>query len=143
MVLEEVENILGGQRNLSIKLRSQMDLVDLAHKGVNKIALNHLVKYLDISQKRMATILKITPKTIQARKPKDNFPITISEQILRIAEVAARGLEVFGDDEKFRRWLHLPNVALGKKTPFDLLDTNYGTDLVLDVLGRIEHGVHS
>lgn len=143
MILEEVENLLGGHKNLSVKLRSRMDLVDLAHKGVNKTALNYLVKYLDISQKRMASILKITPKTIQARKSKDHFPINISEQILRIAEVAARGLEVFGDDTKFRMWLNAPNVALGKKIPLDLLDTNYGTDLVLDLLGRIEHGVHS
>jgi len=55
--------------------------------------------------------------------------------------VFSRCLEIFGDREKAMRWLESPNAALGKQRPIDLLVTPEGTDQVLDVLTRIEHGV--
>lgn len=56
-------------------------------------------------------------------------------------EVTKRAIEVFGSEEKARRWLHTPNFALGDVRPVDLLRTKEGTDEVLGILGRIEHGV--
>lgn len=38
-------------------------------------------------------------------------------------------------------WLKSPNAALGGATPLSLLDTDIGTESVMDTLGRIEHGV--
>lgn len=35
------------------------------------------------------------------------------------------------------------NMALDKKTPMSLLNSKFGVDMVLDELGRIEHGVFS
>jgi putative toxin-antitoxin system antitoxin component (TIGR02293 family) len=62
---------------------------------------------------------------------------------LLIAEVAARGSEVFEDKEKFIGWLNMPSVAFAQKTPLSLLNSKFGVDMVLDELGRIEHGVFS
>ncbi len=143
MVLEEVENILGGEKTLHFKLRNKLDLVELAEKGVSKSSLNNLIRYLAISQKQMATLLGITPRTIQNRRPRDLFKTEVSEHILQIAEVVATGNEVFKDPEKFRIWLNIPNIALGRRTPVSLLNTKYGVELVIDVLGRIAHGVYS
>jgi len=36
-----------------------------------------------------------------------------------------------------------PNKALNNKTPMSLLNSKFGTNMVLDELGRIEHGVFS
>jgi putative toxin-antitoxin system antitoxin component (TIGR02293 family) len=36
-----------------------------------------------------------------------------------------------------------PNKALDKKTPMSLLNSKFGVDMVLDEIGRIEHGVFS
>jgi uncharacterized protein (DUF2384 family) len=36
-----------------------------------------------------------------------------------------------------------PNVAFGNKTPLSLISSRFGTQMVLDELGRIEHGVLS
>jgi putative toxin-antitoxin system antitoxin component (TIGR02293 family) len=62
---------------------------------------------------------------------------------LQIAEVAVRGAEVFEDKNKFLIWMNSPNKALADKTPMSLLSSRFGTDMVLDELGRIEHGVLS
>ena len=143
MILQDVENLLGGNKYLNVKLRTRMDLIDLTHRGVTKSALNYFIKYMDISQKQMASLLNITPRTIQKLKPKDLFKPGVSEQILKLAEVFAKGIDVFGDKRTFKLWLEQPNVALGRKIPIDLLDTRYGSDMVLDILGRIEHGIYS
>lgn len=67
----------------------------------------------------------------------------LSEQILQMTEVVAKGSRVFEDRDRFLTWMNHPNKALNNKTPMSLLSSKFGTDMVLDELGRIEHGVFS
>ena len=60
-----------------------------------------------------------------------------------MAEVAAKGMAVFGDREKFLAWMRQPNIALADRIPEDLLSYKLGMDMVMDELGRIEYGVYS
>ena len=53
----------------------------------------------------------------------------------------SRGAEVFGDMENFSIWLHSENVGLGNIIPKNLLKTTFGIQLLMDELGRIEHGI--
>lgn len=64
-----------------------------------------------------------------------------SERLFRVARVAARSGEIFGDLGGGVDWLKSPNSALDGNTPLSLLDTCVGADCVMDTLGRIEHGV--
>jgi putative toxin-antitoxin system antitoxin component (TIGR02293 family) len=57
--------------------------------------------------------------------------------------VFAQAVSVLGSDDKARRWIVKPSRALGGESPLHLLDTDIGTNAVLDELGRIEHGVFS
>ena len=56
--------------------------------------------------------------------------------------INARGIEVFEDRNKYRKWLRYPARALGHKTPASLLKTISGAQKVLDALERIEYGVY-
>jgi len=69
--------------------------------------------------------------------------IELPEQVLQIAEVAVKGSKVFESKDRFLAWMNHPNKALGNKTPMSLLNSKFGTDKVLDELGRMEHGVFS
>ena len=60
---------------------------------------------------------------------------------IRLARVTERATKVFGDAERAAEWLNIPNTALGGQTPLSLLDTDIGSETVMDTLGRIEHGV--
>ncbi len=51
------------------------------------------------------------------------------------------GLVVFGDKEKFIRWMHCPCKALDNKAPANVLKTKAGIKMILDELGRIENRV--
>ena len=125
------------------KINSRMDMIELSNEGVTKDSLLHLATYLNLSVGQMADLLAITERSIQRYAPDKCFNSFVSEQILQIAEVAARGTDTFGDKEKFLSWLKQPNKALANKTPIRLLSSRFGSEMVLDELGRINHGVFS
>jgi putative toxin-antitoxin system antitoxin component (TIGR02293 family) len=143
MELSGVAEVLGGEKVLRKKIQSRMDLVELSDKGVTKNALRHLAKFLSFTMSQMAALLPVTERTIQRYAPKKHFSRVVSEQILQIAEVAAMGADVFEDRDKFLSWMDHPNRALADKTPLSLLNSRFGAEMVLDELGRIEHGVFS
>ena len=120
-----------------------MDLIDLSNKGISKNALIKLADYLEISTHQIAQLLPVTERTIQRYTQEKHFNRVVSEHILQIAEVAAKGSKVFKDKEQFLIWINLPNLALDNKTPVSLLNSKFGADIVLDELGRIEHGIFS
>lgn len=66
-----------------------------------------------------------------------------SAKLLRLARGLVRAAEVFEDAGAAIDWLKSRNQALGGATPLSLLDTDAGAEDVMDLLGRIEHGVHS
>jgi putative toxin-antitoxin system antitoxin component (TIGR02293 family) len=57
----------------------------------------------------------------------------------------SRALEVFGDEEKARRWRSSPREILGDRTPGDLVATGDVQEQrrVLELLLRIDYGVFS
>jgi putative toxin-antitoxin system antitoxin component (TIGR02293 family) len=115
----------------------------LSQKGVDKEALLRLAKYLDFSVSQMAEVLPVTQRTIQRYSRTHRFNQMVSEQILQITEVALRGADVLGSRTKFVTWMKSNSPALGNRTPASLLGSRFGAELVLDELGRIEHGVVS
>lgn len=143
MQLSGITKILGGEKVVHCKIKNQMDLIELCKKGLSKDALVHLAKNINLSMKDMTKILPITERTIQRHSKNQYFNKTVSEHILQIAEVVTRGTEVFGDKKLFLKWLKSTNKSLAFKTPISLLDSSYGYTLIMDELGRIEHGVYA
>jgi putative toxin-antitoxin system antitoxin component (TIGR02293 family) len=64
-----------------------------------------------------------------------------AELVLLHDQTMARGVEVFGSQDKFERWLGLPIPALGNRRPMELMSTFTGIRLVGDELETIAHGV--
>lgn len=51
------------------------------------------------------------------------------------------GLELFGDEDKWKSWIKTPALALGGKLPESIMVTKEGINRVRDLLGQISHGV--
>jgi len=49
------------------------------------------------------------------------------------------GANVFGSEQRFLEWLSYPLPALEDKAPFSLLSSPLGLQMVIDLLGTIEH----
>ena len=138
-----IAEVLGGKKTLKKKIHSRLDLIEMSKAGITKEALKNLAKYLSLSTTQLAKLLPVSERTILRYTSKKPFNRVVSEQIIQIAEVVARGTEVFQDKEKFISWMHSPSKALANQTPLSLLDSRFGTEMVLDELGRIEYGVYS
>ena len=138
-----VASILGGEEILHRNLDDYFDFIELSDRGLPAQTLTHLADYLQLSLSQIARLLPVSERTVQRHKMSKPFNRLVSEQILHIAEVAARGTEVFGDREKFLCWLKQPSAALAARTPLELLASRFGADMVLDELGRMEHGIFS
>ena len=52
-------------------------------------------------------------------------------------------LALFGSEEAANHWLKNPVRGLGNKRPIDMLSTTEDTKAVLNLIGRLEHGVFS
>jgi len=66
--------------------------------------------------------------------------VNTSRQEGRLARIIALATHYLGDVQSANRWLKRPNVALGGKTPIELLDTESGARAVENVLGRVAYG---
>ena len=143
MLLTQIEAILGGAEILGKRLTSKMDLFEVGSMGVTKDAIAHMADYLDLSWKQIALLLPVTERTLQRYDLNQHFNSAVSEQVLHITEVVAKGTEVFEEKDKFLIWLNTPHKVFSGKTPFSMLSSRFGAELVIEELGRIEHGVYS
>ena len=50
-------------------------------------------------------------------------------------------ISVFGSKRKAMRWLSLPYIYLNGQSPMSALQNEESYQEVLDILGRIEHGI--
>ena len=122
-------------------MNSYLDLITLGDQGLSKSALTNLANFLDLSLAQVAQIVSISERTLQRYSANQKLNRNISEHILHIAEVAAKGLEIFEDQHRFLAWLNHPNTALANQPPVSLLKSRFGIMLLLKELGKLEHGV--
>lgn len=89
----------------------------------------------------MANILHTTDRTLRRYTAKQKLNPEQSERLIEMAKLYTRGEDVFESLENFKTWMATPVAALGNKQPKDFLDTSMGIQLLMDELGRIEHGI--
>lgn len=90
-----------------------------------------------------AKTLSVSRSTLITKKSHETFSEPISEKILHIAEIYSYGYGVFEDEDRFNKWIFQDNLALGGVTPLSLLNSQFGSEEVKNLIGRIEYGVFS
>ncbi len=141
---ERIVGILGGQSTLGSVPKTEFDFIKLVRRGLPYKALQKALGAIGIPVRDLSLILRLPTRTL-ARRKESSRPLspTESERFLRFIRALARGEEILGDKEAALSWLRSPNRSLGSVPPEDLLDTDIGAQSVMEVLGRIEHGVFS
>ena len=122
---------------------SDFDLVTVAREGIAKRKLLSLARKLSLTIQELADILHISERTLQRYSPDTFIKTEHADRAIELARLYERGIEVLGSAEAFNSWMRQPNYTLKNQAPLSLLDTSIGFTMVLDVLGRIEHGVYS
>jgi putative toxin-antitoxin system antitoxin component (TIGR02293 family) len=123
---------------------SPMEILEGMRTGAPADIVPNVAHRLGISQDRLFESLNLPKSTLKGRI-RDNKPLAPIEQdrIYRAERVMNRAIDVLGDEAAAREWIIRENRSLGGQAPLALMDTEYGYEMVLDTLGRIEYGVFS
>ncbi|MBS1582371.1 MAG: DUF2384 domain-containing protein [Bacteroidetes bacterium] len=116
--------------------------VELAREGITPRTFQGIVARSPLGMAEWGHALDLSERTLQRfRTSGTRLGRAYADRVVQLANLMEHGLAVFGEPERFRRWFERPNIALGGVRPKDLIDTSFGTGLVDDELGRIEHGL--
>jgi len=121
---------------------SDANMILAVRAGMPSESVVVMAEKMRVTQAEIAGWLHTTTRTLQRHiTQRTRFSPEMSDRIAQLNRVYCRCEEVFKDAEKAATWLNAPNYALGDVTPASLLDTITGINMVLNELGRIEHGV--
>ncbi len=89
----------------------------------------------------IARVLGAGERTV-IRKEQQQAPLSVTEsdRAYRLARIADLAIELIGDEAKATAWLRTPSTYLGGETPVAMLDTEVGSDLVVESLYAIAYG---
>ncbi|CAN5904217.1 DUF2384 domain-containing protein [soil metagenome] len=120
------------------------ELVRQVNKGFSYAAVESFRANTGLGATELAELVQINPRTLSRRKLEGRLRADESDRILRLSRVFARTLRLFGGDlDKARHWLATPKTALGGESPLNYSRVDVGAREVVDLIGRIEHGVIS
>lgn len=117
--------------------------IALIRKGIKKHTLFHLMDEADFSNSEMAAILKLAASELSRKKGNETLTQDQSEKALLIAKLYTEGEAFFGSIAVFNQWMNSAVKAFGGKKPKEYLDTISGIQLIMNEIGRIQHGVFS
>ena len=80
-------------------------------------------------------------KTLAHRRKLGSLTPEQADRLRRVRRILDMAADTFGSQDKAGIWLRRPSAVLSGERPLDLLDTDAGTRMVENLLGRIDHGV--
>ena len=134
-----------GARVLGLTIDSEFEVAQHIAAGFSATTIGRLARELGVPDKRMLTLTNIPESTYFDRKRR-NKPLSAetSSRVYRIAKATEAAEAYFeGDKDAARRWLINPKVSIGGKTPLEFACTPEGSDYVIKLLTRMEHGIIS
>ncbi len=144
MELRTVINIMGGRKAIGRDIRNTADFIELSAKGMPSQVITAIQSHSKFTNKEISTFLDISESTLQRyRISKKALRKGEAEKAIQLSNVIARGVEVFGSEEKFYQWLYLENQAIGGIKPIKWLSSAIGRNEILDLFTRIEYGIYS
>lgn len=117
-------------------------LYQALHAGFSYSIFDKLSLVSMLDKKQLAQVCQLAPATLARRAKLGKFTQDESDRLHRFATVLVAANALFDQDMvATKRWLTEPVYGLGDKAPLDMLATSAETQAVLDLIGRLEHGV--
>ncbi len=136
----EVGNTFGFFIKEASHARSFRDLNKIIGRGLPYRSVRLLMNFLDLTTREIADLTGVSQRTITRWNEESIIGVLPSKNLVKVDSLVHRGIEVFGSENAFKKWLQQPNIALGDDKPIDLLSTPYGAELVEDALEAMEYG---
>jgi putative toxin-antitoxin system antitoxin component (TIGR02293 family) len=118
------------------------DIVQTVREGLPYYTFENFVKKSPFNLSEWSELLGLSARSLQRyKKDKKSFDKLHSNRIIEIVLLLNKGIEVFGDEEKFSTWMNSNIIALGGIKPKELMDSSFGIKLLNDELTRIAYGI--
>lgn len=94
-----------------------------------------------MTKDHMAAMLGVSEKTYYNMMQKPLLDKERSDRFQFISQILESGEEAFGAKLNFSKWLKTPQPTLDGYIPIDMMSTITGANRVLQIIGRIKHGI--
>ena len=119
-------------------------LVEAAQRGVKPDLFFEVAKISQFEVEKIENLLNISARTVRSyKRSKKTLSPLKGELLLKIMRLFERGKKVFGSLFAFRAWVDKPAYGLDGATPFSMLNTSEGINIVMDEVERIAYGEFS
>lgn len=130
--------------SLDLRAESRLALTQQIEEGLAYQKVRELQAALSLPMHALAEALAVSPRTLSRRKDEGRLTPEESDRLVRLGVLFDRAVQLFeGDEEAARDWFRGSNQALGGQSPLSVAHTFVGAQEVLNLAGRLEHGVHS
>ncbi|OCQ54544.1 hypothetical protein Ppb6_00211 [Photorhabdus australis subsp. thailandensis] len=132
-------------RIVGFNASSGPNLVTQLRKGLPTSIIDEIHIWAGFKKSDILKMAGISTRNVSRRK---SGPQTLSpdqsERIARLVRVTDAVVALFeGDKEKAVNWMGKPVRGLGGETPESMINSESGALEVLDLIGRLEHGIFS
>lgn len=118
------------------------DLYHALNDGLSYDVFTQLIDLMQIDKKDAANVVHLAPATLARRAKAGKFTREEGDKLYRLTEVLNAATELFeGSIDEANQWLKTPTRGLGGRKPIEMLATAAESKAVLDLIGRLEHGV--
>jgi putative toxin-antitoxin system antitoxin component (TIGR02293 family) len=126
----------------SLSQNDNYNIMLAVREGIPYYAFESYVRKSPFNISEWSDLLGLSERSLQRyKKDKKPFDRLHSDRIIEIVLVLRKGVEVFGNEEKFTHWMNSKIIALGGIKPKELLDSSFGIKLLNDELTRIAYGI--
>ena len=136
----EILKFLGGKSGFKA-IQGIHDFIAMIRKGLTRKSLDHFMNATGLTADEMAAIMHTSTRTLRRYTAETILNPDQSERVIELARLYSRGEEVFGNLNLFKDWMNATILSLGNKKPKEFLDTSIGINILMDELGKIEHGI--
>jgi putative toxin-antitoxin system antitoxin component (TIGR02293 family) len=117
-------------------------LLEAINKGFSVKLLRDATSNLSINIYKVGTYIDIKKSTLNRRLREGTLTTAESDRFYRFVEVYDLTLDLFnGDKIMAYQWLNSPAAGLSGELPINLIRTSAGSNDVLSLISKIEHGV--
>lgn len=126
--------------------KNEDELIKEIRRGFSVRSLRRLHRSTGLLEEQIRVAIGVSTRSLHRMRSAEStarFKPDASERMLRLSSAMIMATDLFGSKEKALEWMQQENRAIKGDRPIDRLDTAIGYDTVMQVLGRIEHGVYS
>jgi putative toxin-antitoxin system antitoxin component (TIGR02293 family) len=121
--------------------RSPFSLITQIQDGLPVAAVERLTKLLAPDDPQLK--YRLVPKATYERRKREAQKLSSEEgmRLARVARVWSLALDVWGSEPAARDFLFRPHPMIEDKLPIDMvLQSEFGGEMVIDILGRLKYG---